>query len=373
MTDEQQLTAAGNEMSASFLAAKKRSDETLAKLEAKPSSFTMLTGDRPTGRLHLGHYFGSIRERVAMQERGVNTNIIIADYQVITDRDTTEHIQDNVLNLVLDYMAAGIDPNKTMMFTHSAVPAENQLLLPFLSLVTEAELHRNPTVKSEMEASGHALTGLLLTYPVHQACDILFCKANVVPIGKDNLPHVEITHASMAFDAELSCLYSSTRKNGYTMFPAGPSKEYLNKGVFRLRDDAPCALYALEVSDEAYFRALHRAEEFMRHSEEYSFNTLGLILCGLHIRWQRRHHYFCSQFVSEVLEQSGALALPKDSTLMHPNDYALLPQLKCLYKGRLADLPQRKAMELGETPSMVSIYTGLLVELLQRRAQRFFE
>ena len=73
------------------------------------------------------------------------------------------------------------------------MPAENQLLLPFLSLVTEAELHRNPTVKSEMEASGHALTGLLLTYPVHQACDILFCKANVVPIGKDNLPHVEIT------------------------------------------------------------------------------------------------------------------------------------------------------------------------------------
>ena len=104
-----------------------------------------------------------------MQNRGVNSNIIIADYQVITDRDTTEHIEDNVLNLVLDYMAAGIDPNKTMIFTHSAVPAENQLMLPFLSLVTEAELHRNPTVKSEMEASGHALTGLLLTYPVHQA------------------------------------------------------------------------------------------------------------------------------------------------------------------------------------------------------------
>ena len=158
MTDEQQLTAAGNEMSASFLAAKKRSDETLAKLEAKPSSFTMLTGDRPTGRLHLGHYFGSIRERVAMQERGVNTNIIIADYQVITDRDTTEHIQDNVLNLVLDYMAAGIDPNKTMMFAHSAVPAENQLLLPFLSLVTEAELHRN-----------HELREILYFLPVSDA------------------------------------------------------------------------------------------------------------------------------------------------------------------------------------------------------------
>lgn len=193
MAEEQQLTAAGNEISASFLAARRRSEKTMSALEENPSKFTMLTGDRPTGRLHLGHYFGSIRERVAMQNRGVNTNIIIADYQVITDRDTTEHIQDNVLNLVLDYMAAGIDPERTMIFTHSAVPQENQLMLPFLSLVTEAELHRNPTVKSEMEASGHALTGLLLTYPVHQACDILFCKANVVPIGKDNLPHIEIT------------------------------------------------------------------------------------------------------------------------------------------------------------------------------------
>ena len=192
-TQEQQITAVGNEMSASFLAAKKRSDEILAAIEKNPGKFTMLTGDRPTGRLHLGHYFGSIRERVAMQNRGVNSNIIIADYQVITDRDTTEHIEDNVLNLVLDYMAAGIDPNKTMIFTHSAVPAENQLMLPFLSLVTEAELHRNPTVKSEMEASGHALTGLLLTYPVHQACDILFCKGNVVPVGRDQLPHIELT------------------------------------------------------------------------------------------------------------------------------------------------------------------------------------
>ncbi|EGL14799.1 tryptophan--tRNA ligase [Gardnerella vaginalis 315-A] len=193
MSEEAQVTAAGNEISASFVAAQKRSDATLEKLKANPSSFTMLTGDRPTGRLHLGHYFGSIRERVAMQNLGVNTNVIIADYQVITDRDTVEHVEDNVLNLVLDYMAAGIDPKKTMIFTHSAVPAENQLMLPFLSLVTEAELHRNPTVKAEMEASGHALTGLLLTYPVHQACDILFCKANVVPIGKDNLPHIEIT------------------------------------------------------------------------------------------------------------------------------------------------------------------------------------
>ncbi|MFC2496363.1 MAG: tryptophan--tRNA ligase [Scardovia wiggsiae] len=187
------LTAAGNEISASYEEAKRRSDKTLQKLHEDPGKFTMLTGDRPTGRLHLGHYFGTVLERVKMQDLGVHTNIIIADYQVITDRDTTEHIEDNVLNIIMDYLAAGIDPEKTMIFTHSSVPAENELMLPFLSLVTEAELHRNPTVKSEMEVSGHALTGLLLTYPVHQACDILFCKGNIVPVGKDQLPHIELT------------------------------------------------------------------------------------------------------------------------------------------------------------------------------------
>ena len=153
----------------------------------------MLTGDRPTGRLHMGHYFGTIRERVALQNAGVTTRIIIADYQVITDRDTTANIADNVHNMVIDYLACGIDPEKTIIFTHSAVPALNQLMLPFLSLVTESELMRNPTVKAEQEASGHALTGLLLSYPVHQACDILFCKGNVVPVGKDQLPHIEQT------------------------------------------------------------------------------------------------------------------------------------------------------------------------------------
>ena len=176
-----------------FLASKKKSDEIKADLTAHPENYTMLTGDRPTGRLHLGHYFGTIKERVKLQDAGITTRIIIADYQVITDRDTTEHIADNVHNMVIDYLACGIDPEKTLIFTHSAVPALNQLMLPFLSLVTESELMRNPTVKAEQEASGHALTGLLLTYPVHQACDILFCKGNIVPVGKDQLPHIEIT------------------------------------------------------------------------------------------------------------------------------------------------------------------------------------
>ncbi len=177
----------------SFEASKKRSDEIRSDLNENPQKYCMLTGDRPTGRLHLGHFFGTIKQRVALQNKGITTRVVIADYQVITDRDSTKNIQDNVYNMVLDYIACGIDPAKTMIFTHSAVPALNQLMLPFLSLCSVAELERNPTVKAEQEASGHALTGLLLTYPVHQACDILFCKGNIVPVGKDQLPHIEQT------------------------------------------------------------------------------------------------------------------------------------------------------------------------------------
>lgn len=187
-----------------------------------------------------------------------------------------------------------------------------------------------------------------------------------------SLTGAQYTHISLAFDEDLSTLYSSTRKNGYTMFPAGPSQEYLNRGVFLMRENIPCALYALEVTDEAYTRAKRRTQHMMHHGELYRFNSLGLLLCWMHIRWQRRRHYFCSQFVSEVLEKSGAMELPKDSTLMHPNDYAQLPQLKCLYEGCLADLPQRKAMELGEAPTVVSVYLGLMLGLAKAGVHKIF-
>ena len=177
----------------SFAVAEQRSAELTRTIHQAPENFRVLTGERPTGALHLGHYFGSIVERLRLQQAGVETFLVLADYQVITDRDTTARVQENVHSAVLDYLAAGLDPERTTIFTHSAIPALNQLLLPFLSLVTEAELHRNPTVKAEAAASGRALSGLLLTYPVHQAADILFCKGNLVPVGKDNLPHVEIT------------------------------------------------------------------------------------------------------------------------------------------------------------------------------------
>ncbi len=171
-----------------------RSAQIEAEIAVDPGKFRIMTGDRPTGNLHLGHYFGSLANRVRLQDAGVETLILIADYQVITDRDGTGPIRERVLGMIADYLAIGLDPSRTTIYAHSAVPALNQLMLPFLSLVTDAELRRNPTVKAELEATGdRPLSGLLLTYPVHQAADILFCKANLVPVGKDQLPHLEQT------------------------------------------------------------------------------------------------------------------------------------------------------------------------------------
>ncbi|MYU08152.1 tryptophan--tRNA ligase [Streptomyces sp. SID8366] len=175
-------------------AARTRSAELERLIAEDPGKFRMLTGDRPTGRLHLGHYFGTLRNRVRLQNLGVELFVIIADYQVLTDRDVADDLQSYVDELVLDHLAIGVDPERSTIFTHSAVPALNQLMLPFLSLVSVAELNRNPTVKDEIAHSRQsAVSGLMFTYPVHQAADILFCKANLVPVGQDQLPHLEIT------------------------------------------------------------------------------------------------------------------------------------------------------------------------------------
>ncbi|MFG2570908.1 tryptophan--tRNA ligase [Streptomyces sp. NPDC048567] len=174
--------------------AQKRSAELEALIVKDPGRFRVLTGDRPTGRLHLGHYFGTLHNRVRLQNLGVELYVVIADYQVLTDRDIADDLTGHVEELALDYLAIGVDPARSTIFTHSAVPALNQLLLPFLSLVTVADLERNPTVKDEISYSRQStVSGLMFTYPAHQAADILFCKANLVPVGKDQLPHLELT------------------------------------------------------------------------------------------------------------------------------------------------------------------------------------
>ena len=176
--------------------AQRRSRALHAEFARNPTRFRVLTGDRPTGPLHIGHYFGSLKNRVELQHLGIETFIVVADYQVLTDRDSVDRIPENVRDLVLDYLAVGLDPGSgcTHIFCHSHVPALNQLLLPFLTLVGMGELDRNPTVKEEIDAAGlTTVNAAMYTYPVHQAADILFCKGNVVPVGRDQLPHLELT------------------------------------------------------------------------------------------------------------------------------------------------------------------------------------
>ena len=177
---------------ATFRRAQQRSDRIEADLRVDPTAYRVVTGDRPTGDLHLGHYLGTLANRVRLQNAGVPVTVVIADYQVITDRERPGPLRERVRALVADYLAAGLDPQRTAIFPHSAVPALNQLLLPFLSLVSVAELHRNPTVKAESLASRRPLSALLLTYPVHQTADILACQGTLVPVGKDQLPHIEL-------------------------------------------------------------------------------------------------------------------------------------------------------------------------------------
>ena len=159
----------------------------------------ILTGDRPTGRLHLGHYVGSLKRRVELQNSGKydEINILIADDQALTDNaDNPGKIRDNIINVVLDYLSVGIDPEKTTICVQSALPALHALTFYYMNLVTTARLSRNPTVKAEMQMRGFADEGLpagFFTYPVSQAADITAFDATVVPVGEDQLPMLEQT------------------------------------------------------------------------------------------------------------------------------------------------------------------------------------
>ena len=159
----------------------------------------ILTGDRPTGRLHLGHYVGSLKRRVELQNSGRfdEINILIADDQALTDNaDNPGKIRENIINVVLDYLSVGIDPTKSTICVQSTLPALHALTFYYMNLVTTARLSRNPTVKSEIQMRGFADEGLpvgFFAYPVSQAADITAFRANVVPVGEDQLPMLEQT------------------------------------------------------------------------------------------------------------------------------------------------------------------------------------
>lgn len=153
----------------------------------------ILTGDRPTGRLHLGHLVGSLLNRVKLQNEGKQF-VMIADVQALTDNaDNPQKVHDNVLEVALDNLAVGVDPLKTTFFIQSHVPEIAELTVFFLNLVTLARLKRNPTVKNEMSEKGFGddVPAGFLVYPVSQAADILAFGATLVPVGEDQLPMIE--------------------------------------------------------------------------------------------------------------------------------------------------------------------------------------
>lgn len=165
------------------------------EMEKKLNKKRILTGDRPTGPLHLGHYVGSIENRVKLQHE-YETYILIADMQALTDNaENPEKVRKNILEVALDNLACGIDPKICSIVIQSLVPELAELTMYYLNLVTLARLQRNPTVKGEMQEKGYGanVPAGFLCYPVSQAADITVFKANLVPVGEDQLPMIEQT------------------------------------------------------------------------------------------------------------------------------------------------------------------------------------
>ncbi|HKL76136.1 MAG TPA: tryptophan--tRNA ligase [Halanaerobiales bacterium] len=154
----------------------------------------ILTGDRPTGKLHLGHYVGSLKNRVKLQNK-YETFLIIADVQALTTNfESPAKISQDVRQVAMDYLAVGIDPEKTTILIQSMIPEIAELTVYYSMIVTVNQLKRNPTIKSESEQYGYDdMSYGFLGYPVSQAADITFCKADLVPVGEDQLPHIEQT------------------------------------------------------------------------------------------------------------------------------------------------------------------------------------
>ena len=183
----------------------------------------ILTGDRPTGRLHVGHYVGSLKERVRLQNSGKfdEIYIMIADAQALTDNaDNPEKVRQNVLQVALDYLAVGIDPAKAHIFIQSMVPELTELSFYYMNLVTVSRLQRNPTVKAEIQQKNFesSIPVGFFTYPISQAADITAFKATTVPAGEDQRPMIEqcceIVHKFNAVKAKMSkslgnCIYLS--------------------------------------------------------------------------------------------------------------------------------------------------------------------
>lgn len=178
----------------------------------------VLTGDRPTGCLHLGHYVGSLKNRIQLQE-DAKQFIMIADAQALTDNfDRPEFVRQNVFNVALDYLAVGIDPSKSTIFIQSCIPQLPELALYYLNLVTWNRLKHNPTVKQEIVQKGYGenVTAGFMVYPVSQAADITAFRPDIVPVGEDQIPMVEQTNEIVR---RFNDIYGSVLKEAQVLVP----------------------------------------------------------------------------------------------------------------------------------------------------------
>lgn len=186
---------------------------------------TILTGDRPTGRLHLGHYVGSLRNRVELQNSNLyNMYIFIADVQALTDNaKNPKKIQDNIFEVALDYLSVGLTPEKSTIFIQSQIPALSELNMYYLNLVTLSRLKRNPTIKSEIKERGfgESIPVGFLTYPISQAADITAFDADLVPVGEDQTPILE---QDIEIVRTFNSIYGETLKEPKQMTPSNICK-----------------------------------------------------------------------------------------------------------------------------------------------------
>lgn len=201
----------------------------------KQQKQTILTGDRPTGPLHLGHYVGSLKQRIELQNQGFDMFVLIADMQALTDNfKNPQKVRENITQVALDYLSVGLDPQKTTIMIQSQIPELAELTMFFLNLVTIARLERNPTVKAEIKDRGfnRSIPAGFLTYPISQAADILAFEATIVPVGEDQLPMIE---QAREIANRFNLLYGDTlilpeaQLSAFSRLPGTDGKEKMSK------------------------------------------------------------------------------------------------------------------------------------------------
>src|SRR5574344_1124156 len=211
----------------------------------------LITGDRPTGKLHLGHYFGSLQKRVELQSE-YETYILVADVQALTDNfENPEKVRKNVREIVLDYLAAGIDPKYSNIYIQSKIPEVAELTVYFSNLVTVNRLFRNPTTKAEASQKdifnkGENITYGFLGYPVSQAADIIALDGDIVPVGEDQLPHIEQTREIVR---KFNNIYGNTLKEPEALLSSNSRIKGLD-GNEKMSKSLGNCIYLSDTADE---------------------------------------------------------------------------------------------------------------------------